>query len=199
MIQIVPYDPAWPEQFEALRAELAAAFGPAALAIDHIGSTAVPGLSAKDVIDIQVTVAALGPELAAALSAAGWVVLEHTHDHVPAGEPEEPAEWEKLVAHQPPGRRRANAHVRVAGRRNQRFALLFRDFLRAHPDARDTIARIKLALARYHADDVEAYYDIKDPVYDLIWGAAQAWAAASQRRPQASSGRRTVASDMGQA
>ena len=77
---------------------------------------------------------------------------------------------------QPAGQRRANIHVRVAGNPNQRYPLLFRDYLRAHPNSARTVELIKRQIARYHADDVEAYYDIKDPVYDLIWDAAQDWA-----------------------
>ncbi|MBS1999041.1 MAG: GrpB family protein, partial [Cyanobacteria bacterium SZAS LIN-2] len=54
-ITIVPYNPAWPAQFEQIAAPLAAALGALAIRIDHIGSTAVPGLAAKDRIDIQLT------------------------------------------------------------------------------------------------------------------------------------------------
>ena len=50
------------------------------------------------------------------------------------------------------------------------------DYLRAHPKSALSVELIKRQIARHHADDIEAYYDIKDPVYDLIWDAAQAWA-----------------------
>lgn len=178
MIEIVDYNPAWPAEFEAIRAALVAALGPLALRVDHIGSTAVPGLSAKDVIDVQVTVAALSPDVVERLRAAGFELREALrYDHVPPGAAETPALWAKYVFGQPPGRRRANIHVRVAGNPNQRYPLLFRDYLRAHPNSAGAIDRVKRALAAHHADDVEAYYDIKDPVYDLIWDAAQEWAA----------------------
>jgi len=184
VITIVPYDPAWPGEFAALRAELADILGPWVLRIDHIGSTSVPGLGAKDVIDVQVTVAELATAIRDALVAAGFQHFpEHSHDHVPAGEDPTPERWAKLTFNQGAGRRRANVHVRVAGRPNQRYALLFRDYLRAHPASRATIERIKRELARHHGDDVEAYYDIKDPVYDLVWDAAQDWAARSEWRP----------------
>ena len=68
-----------------------------------------------------------------------------------------------------------NLHVRAAGKPNQRYPLLFRDYLRAHPDAARTIERIKRELAGRFANDVDAYYAIKDPVYDLVWRAAQGW------------------------
>jgi GrpB-like predicted nucleotidyltransferase (UPF0157 family) len=66
-------------------------------------------------------------------------------------------------------------HVRINGNPNQQYALLFRDYLRTHPNSARTIELIKRELVRRHADDLEAYYDIKDPVYDLIWEAALEW------------------------
>ena len=95
---------------------------------------------------------------------------------MPLGEDDDPRLWAKFFFHQPSGQRHANIHVRAAGNPNQRYPLLFRDYLRAHPNSARTVELIKRQLARYHADDVEAYYDIKDPVYDLIWDAAQEWA-----------------------
>jgi len=176
MIVIHAYDPRWPAEFEIICQELQAALGSLAQRIDHIGSTAVPGLGAKDVIDVQVTVADLSPEIIDRMTAAGFQHQEHRFDHVPPGEDGAPDRWVKMLFNQPEGQRRANIHVRVAGNPNQRYPLLFRDYLRAHPRSAATIERIKRELARYHAEDVEAYYDIKDPVYDLIWDAAQEWA-----------------------
>lgn len=174
MIAIVDYDPIWPAEFDAIRAVLQEALGPLALSIDHIGSTAVPGLGAKDVIDVQVTVAALWPEIAERLGAAGFEQRQELrYDHLPPGADEDPRLWAKLVFVTPAGQRRAHIHVRVAGNPNQRYPLLFRDYLRAHPHSAAAIDRVKRALARRHADDKEAYYDIKDPVYDLVWDAAQ--------------------------
>jgi len=145
--------------------------------IDHIGSTSVPGLGAKDVIDIQVTVQELSPKIIQKMVNAGY---EHrgnlTHDHVPSGENDDPKLWEKFVFVEPQGQRRANIHVRVDGNPNQRYPLLFRDYLRAHPNSARSIELIKREIAKRHADDIETYYDIKDPVYDLIWDAALDWA-----------------------
>jgi GrpB-like predicted nucleotidyltransferase (UPF0157 family) len=67
LAKIVPYSRAWPEEFRRTAAELRCAVGPQALRIDHIGSTAVAGLPVKDVIDIQVAVAALDPAIVAGL------------------------------------------------------------------------------------------------------------------------------------
>lgn len=72
--------------------------------------------------------------------------------------------------------RAANVHVRERGRFNQRFALLCRDFLRAHPVAASAYALIKQRLAVRFPTDSDAYYEIKDPVFDIIIEGANAWA-----------------------
>ncbi len=184
MIVIEPYHPTWPAEFETIRADLMHVLGERAVRIDHIGSTSVPGLGAKDVIDIQITVRALTEDVREDLILAGYGFFHaYNRDHVPRGEPEDPELWQKFLFSQKEGHRRANIHVRVQGNPNQRYPLLFRDYLRAHPNATQTIELIKQQLARYHADDVEAYYDIKDPVYDLIWEAAKEWAAFTEYVP----------------
>jgi GrpB-like predicted nucleotidyltransferase (UPF0157 family) len=179
-IVIAAYNPLWPQAFETIRSSLQAILGALALRIDHIGSTSVPGLGAKDVIDVQITVQALTTEIRQKLVDAGYKYREaNSYDHVPLGEDEDPRLWAKFCFVQPAGQRRAHIHVRVAGNPNQRYPLLFRDYLRGHPNSARTVELIKRRLARYNAEDVEAYYAIKDPVYDLIWDAAQEWARAT--------------------
>jgi GrpB-like predicted nucleotidyltransferase (UPF0157 family) len=179
MITIVPYRSTWPREFEAIAADLRAALGPLALRIDHIGSTAVPGLAAKDVIDVQVAVAALEPAIIEALVVRGYLSRpEITGDHLPPGMIERPDAWAKRYVQQREPRP-IHVHIRVYGRANMRYALLFRDYLRAHPTAMEAYAQIKQALAHYHAEDVDAYYAVKDPVCDIIIAAAEQWAAAS--------------------
>ena len=175
-IVIHPYNPMWPAAFEAIRTQLAATLGSLALRIDHIGSTSVPNLGAKDIIDIQITVADLSDEVVERLVAAGYNRRVPMRDHVPRGEDPAPILWEKRLFTERAGERRANIHIRKRGNPNQRYALLFRDYLRVHPNSAETVELIKHEIAKRHADDVEAYYDIKDPVYDLIWDAAQDWA-----------------------
>jgi GrpB-like predicted nucleotidyltransferase (UPF0157 family) len=144
----------------------------------------VPGLGAKDVIDVQVTVQELSPKIIHKMINVGY---EHsgniTHDHVPLGEDEDPRLWEKFFFNQPQGKRRANIHVRVNGNPNQLYPLVFRDYLRAHPNSARSIELIKREIAKRHADDIKAYYDIKDPVYDLIWDAALDWAKYMNWKP----------------
>ncbi|HEY6041809.1 MAG TPA: GrpB family protein [Anaerolineae bacterium] len=186
-IIIVPYKPAWRDEFSALGGTLRRALGQLALRIDHIGSTAVPGLAAKDRIDIQVTVAELAGEVEQALNRIGYKrIVRLTQDHLPPGSNDDPREWSKWVFEPPPGQRPTNLHVRVAGRPNQRYALLFRDYLRAHPATAEAYARVKSALANYHGDDVQAYYDVKDPVCDIIIAGAEDWARTTRWEPGAS-------------
>lgn len=184
MIVIHSYRPTWPDEFETIRASLLEILGPTAQRIDHIGSTSVPGLGAKDVIDVQITVAELTPAITQKLIRAGYRYWQAAaYDHVPFGEDGTPGLWAKLFFYQPEGERRANVHVRIDGNLNQRYALLFRDYLRAHPNSVRTVELIKRELVRYHAHDEDAYYDIKDPVYDLIWDAAQEWARYTNWQP----------------
>ncbi len=184
MILIVPYDEQWPSEFARLAAPLRQALGELAVSVDHIGSTAVPGLDAKDVIDIQVTVRELSPAIEAALATIGYTRWpDITGDHHPPGWTGPDDEWEKQFYRPPAGERPTNLHVRVEGRANQRYALLFRDYLRTHPGASGAYALIKQQLARYHPDDWDAYYDIKDPACDLIWSGAEEWAQRTNWQP----------------
>ena len=75
-------------------------------------------------------------------------------------------------------------HVRIDGHPNQQYALLFRDYLRAHPKSARSVELIKREIAKRHAEGLEAYYDIKDPVYDLLWAAAQEWSRYIGWKPQ---------------
>ena len=102
-VAIVDYDPTWPDQFEQLATALRRHLGDAVLAIDHIGSTAVPGLAAKDIIDIQVSVADLADadRLAPAFQQAGYTASRYRLDHQPAGDTSDPAQWGKRLWQSP--------------------------------------------------------------------------------------------------
>ncbi|MFL5778226.1 MAG: GrpB family protein [Chloroflexota bacterium] len=172
----VDYDPTWPDEFEAVAARLQAALGERALRIDHIGSTAVPGLIAKDIIDVQVTVESFDG-IAEPVEAAGFEDLPWIRgDHRPPGTDVPDDELGKLFfeLHQP---RRVNLHVRLAGRFNQRYPLLCRDYLRAHPGAAAAYGAVKRALAEIVRGDVDAFYAVKNPVFDILMAGAEDWAA----------------------
>ena len=180
MITITPYQSNWPTEFVRIGGGLREALGDLALRIDHIGSTAVPGLAAKDVIDVQVTARSLDPAIEEALRGIGYLRLAHiTRDHVPPGHADDASQWTKWFYKGPAAERPVNLHVRLEGRPNQRYALLFRDYLRAHPPIAAAYAQIKLAMVTHGIADQDAYYDIKDPVCDIIIAGAEAWATGT--------------------
>ncbi|MBN2148667.1 MAG: GrpB family protein [Anaerolineales bacterium] len=188
MVDIIPYQSRWPGEFHQIASVLRRGLGDLALRIDHIGSTSVPGLAAKDVMDIQITVAALDQALDAAMSALGYTRrLGIQLDHRPAGVEVPDSEWEKWNFDPPPGQRRTHTHVRLQGQANQRYPLLFRDYLRAHPPTAESYAELKRRLA-LHLRDPAMYPEVKDPAVDLIYWAAQEWAAAIHWQPGPSDG-----------
>jgi GrpB-like predicted nucleotidyltransferase (UPF0157 family) len=183
--KIEPYSDAWPYDFARIAKLLRSTLGDRALRIDHIGSTSVPHLDAKDTVDIQVTVADLDD--AQPLLAAGFQEFLVPGDHRPPGEDGPEEDWQKRLFFQPDHERRSNIHVRVRGRRNQRYALLFRDYLRVHRQAADAYAELKRRLAA-ELRDYGTYAEVKDPACDLIAVAAEDWAAAVGWAPGPSDG-----------
>jgi GrpB-like predicted nucleotidyltransferase (UPF0157 family) len=176
-LEILPYQSRWPQEFATLAASLRQALGELALRIDHIGSTSVPNLPAKDIIDIQVTVAHFDERLVTALAPLGYTLrAEVMSDHLPPAFQGSVSEWEKRYFRPPPGQRPTHLHVRAQGRANQRYALLFRDYLRNHPAAAAGYAELKRRLAAYCKTDHASYADLKDPVCDVIIAAAEEWA-----------------------
>jgi GrpB-like predicted nucleotidyltransferase (UPF0157 family) len=142
MIKIVPYDWSWPAQFEAEAANLRDAMGNLALRIDHVGSTAVPGLAAKPVIDIQISVASL-----ASMSLYSGALSQLGYSHVPLGPfglvyPffQKPAAWPSTH----------HVHLCVRGSEQERVHLAFRDYLRTHPAVAAEYLNLKRNLAAAH-------------------------------------------------
>jgi len=183
MPEIFPYNPNWPASFQSIASDLRQALGDLALRIDHIGSTSVPGLAAKDRIDIQVTVNALTDELRTSLKGQGYsqwrdLIL----DHVPPGADPADKEWEKWLFVIREDQYSANIHIRIQGRSNQRYPLLFRDYLRIHSATAQAYAELKRRLAANLADP-QTYTDVKDPAVDLIYLAAEDWASITGWRP----------------
>jgi GrpB-like predicted nucleotidyltransferase (UPF0157 family) len=167
-VEVVDYDPIWPERFAQWRERLRATLGDAAWPIEHIGSTAVPGLPAKPVIDIEVAVPDLADEPAylPAIEAIGVPLrsrdYEHRYFRPPAGEP-----------------RVVQIHVAAAGSDWVRDHLLFRDYLRATPQARDDYAAVKRLMAERYRDDRLAYTEGKTTfILDALTNAEQ-WALAT--------------------
>jgi GrpB-like predicted nucleotidyltransferase (UPF0157 family) len=175
-VTVHPYDPAWAGRGRELAATLRAAMGPLALRVEHVGSTAIPGMAAKPVLDLQVSVADLDEAAAAfdgPLAAHGLTRSAYEQDHVPAGLDDPPGRWVKRLWGGPG----VHLHCRLAGSPNERLALLFRDWFRAHPAAVPAYGRVKEVLAA--AVEARAYPEVKDPVVDLVGAVAEEWAAAT--------------------
>lgn len=184
-VTVVPHKPGWPEQAAALAAELRKRLGPLAERVEHIGSTSIPGMAAKDILDMQVSVADLDEAAAAfagPLAALGFESLAYCHDHVPAGRTDDPERWAKRYWRRRGPRGDVNLHVRRTGSPNERLALLFRDWFRSHPAAVPGYAMFKTELAR-DAGDIDRYTDIKDCVVDVVVSVAEEWAAATGWHP----------------
>jgi GrpB-like predicted nucleotidyltransferase (UPF0157 family) len=183
MPTILPYQPTWASEFLALAKIIRDSLGDLAQRIDHIGSTAVPGLAAKDIIDILVTVAQLAPAVEAAFNTVGFQRnTDIDHDHQPPGERLPAGSWSKWLFKPPADLRPVNVHVRLSGHPNQRYALLFRDYFRSHPATAQSYAELKLRLAQNLADP-QTYPDMKDPAVDLIFFAAEDWVASTGWQP----------------
>jgi GrpB-like predicted nucleotidyltransferase (UPF0157 family) len=187
-IAVDDYDPDWPRRADALITAVLAVSAGAVRRVEHIGSTAIPAMAAKNVIDLQASVADLdraAEVLDAPLTTMGFERTPYEHDHIPAGMVDDPERWGKRVwvrRDHPDGD--VNLHMRVVGSPNERLALLFRDWFRAHPDAVPAYATFKRALAAEVAG-IDAYSDIKDPVVDLVTTVAETWAAVTDWSPQA--------------
>jgi GrpB-like predicted nucleotidyltransferase (UPF0157 family) len=191
-IVVAGYDPKWRDAGAALAAGIRDGLAPLAKQVEHIGSTSIPGMAAKPILDLQASVTdlsetddAFGPWL----TRHGFARTPYQRDHVPAGIDDDPGRWTKrLWARRDHADPDANLHVRLLGSPNERLALLFRDWFRSHPEAVPAYARFKRALAR-EVPDVGVYSDVKDPVVDLVIAIAEPWAAATGWQPRVTSGR----------
>jgi dephospho-CoA kinase len=168
-------DATWPAQAARLLARVRHAVGDAAATLDHIGSTSVPGLVAKDVVDLQVGVASLedadAPDFVEAMAAAGFVRQSgEWYDNGKHG-----TTWPKRFHGSCDPGRVAHVHVREVGSPGWEWALLFRDWLRAEPDERAVYASMKTDLAARVAS-IDAYADAKEPWFDAADARARAWA-----------------------
>jgi dephospho-CoA kinase len=196
-VRLTPADPTWAEQAQRIIARLTTACGGKALRIDHIGSTAVPGLDARDVIDIQVTVESLAvaDELADALLAAGYPRMDDVTSDVAKPDTRstverynhgtDPALWHKRIHGAADPGRPAHVHLRVDGWPNQQFALLFVDWLRANAGVRDEYLTVKQkATASLPADaSVAEYTEAKEAWLRDAYRRAWIWAESVGWRP----------------
>lgn len=163
---ITPYDSEWPKTFEIERQRLDALIG--AVCIDHIGSTSVPGLAAKPIIDMLVSVKSLVSldKQAEVLRTAGY---DYLGEYGLAGR-------RYLRRQAPDGTRTHHIHVYQQGDANLRRHVVFRDYLRSHAHERDAYAAVKIALIETGGDR-KAYQSGKDAFVAQLEQRALAWAA----------------------
>jgi GrpB-like predicted nucleotidyltransferase (UPF0157 family) len=149
-VVVVPYEEEWPKLFNDVGRRLRYELGDLVLRVDHVGSTSVPGLDAKPVIDVQVSVASFEAldAFRLPLERAGFVYRPG-------------AELTKRCFRERPGDRRTHVHVRRAGSFNEQFALLFRDFLRSHPGRAASYAALKYSLAAKFSTPEQRYEYVK--------------------------------------
>jgi GrpB-like predicted nucleotidyltransferase (UPF0157 family) len=163
-IVIEDYDPAWTARFEQVDAALRQALGESARRIEHFGSTAVPGLGAKGIVDVLVTVddaddeAAYGPRL----QQAGFAIRLRQPGHRMFRTPDQDV----------------HVHVFTEGSDAARIRLLFRDWLRHDADDRRLYEDTKRALARQEWEATNDYSTAKGEVVAEILGRAQQWERA---------------------
>ncbi|WP_429912040.1 GrpB family protein [Glycocaulis sp.] len=188
-IDVIAYEPRWVEEGLSHAEAVAAALGPLALRVDHVGSTAVPGLAAKDVIDIQALVMRLEDEgIIAAMLGAGYRFRDsNTYD---PPHPESPPalgedDWRKLYFREAKGARRVHIHIRRNGAAAARNALLLRDFLRDDVPSRRDYGEFKMALAVKTRKDRDAYQAIKRPFISIALRSAESWAELTRWVPGA--------------
>lgn len=178
---LVESDPAWPAQAERLLSRVRAAAGDKAVRADHVGSTAVPGLPAKDTLDLQLTVRSLADAdlVSESLSDAGFVRADGHWFDQPQDDATAPELWDKRFHYGADPQRPVNLHVRSDAGPAWRLALLFRDWLRANPAEVRVYADIKQRLARAHAGDASSlnYSEEKQSWVDAAFVRAERWAA----------------------
>lgn len=162
-VTLVAYDPSWPELYAREERRIRAALGARALRVEHVGSTSVPGLAAKPIVDVVLQVADSGDEPAwlPDLEAAGYVLRIREPDFL-----------EHRMLRGPDTK--VNLHVYSDGCAEVARMLLFRDWMRAHDDERELYERTKRTLAARTWDRVQSYADAKSDVVGEILARAEA-------------------------
>ena len=186
-LTLVDPDPAWPAEAARLVSRIEVALGERAVSVDHIGSTSVPGLLAKDVIDLQVGVRHLGdaddPGFVDAMEQRGFIrvpgnTLDQAH---PAGSA--PDSWRKRFHGSADPGRSAHVHVRTTGSPGWELALLLRDWLRDDAGAREAYAADKRRLAEV-VESTSAYAAAKQPWFAAAYVPAREWARRTGWQPR---------------
>ncbi|OLF10110.1 dephospho-CoA kinase [Actinophytocola xinjiangensis] len=168
------YDPAWSAQAERLIARIRAGIGDPSARVDHIGSTSVPGLPARDIIDLQLTVESLdqADAFAEPLAAAGFPLAPH----VSQDEPQDPDDRGKRLHESADPGRLAQVHLRVKGSPGWRLALLFPAWIRGEEGVLEEYRGVKERLSALYEGDTERYEEAKEAWFAEGASRAQEWA-----------------------
>jgi GrpB-like predicted nucleotidyltransferase (UPF0157 family) len=162
-VVISDYDPEWPREFERLRTRALEALGELAVEVEHVGSTAVPGLAAKSVIDLDVVVRS-ATDVAEAIRRLGSVGYGHQGDLGAPG---------RHAFAYPEGEPRHHLYVVVEGNAAHNAHIRFRDHLRRHPEDARTYAELKRALAASCGGDWAVYTEAKSEFIERILSDAR--------------------------
>ncbi|SFK14612.1 GrpB family protein [Brevibacillus centrosporus] len=171
--RISEYDPRWKSLFREVASRLRESLGDSAVRIDHVGSTSVAGLAAKPIIDIQISVRNYDDisTYQTKIENVGFVLREENPDRT------------KRYFREIPGNRRTHVHVREAGSYSEQVTLLFRDFLRAHPDDCLRYAQEKHRLMELYRGERPKYVEGKGPIVWDILQKAHNWSQEIGWRP----------------
>lgn len=176
---MLPYQRRWAEEGSTLVQRLTD-LAPGAIGIDHIGSTSVPGLAAKDCLDAMIRVDSLESVDLDGLVSSGFRERPEVWSR---SESIDGVSIPKRVFAPSVGGRAVNVHVRLDGSATSRFALLFRDYLRADEVSRDAWGDFKLRLAE-SVTNIYAYGQIKQTAYPLLMRLAEQWAETAPWEPR---------------
>jgi dephospho-CoA kinase len=174
---LVRYDQTWREQARRLCARVAFAAGRYGVGVEHTGSTAIPGIRAKDVIDLQLAVGSLddADTIRSALEDAGFPRPPGRWVDRPKPVDPDPAHWQKRFHGSADPGRTVHLHIREHGSPGWRYALLFRDWLRAEPGEATAYEAEKMRLASMH-ETTGAYAEAKEPWFEAALPRAEEWA-----------------------
>ena len=175
-IVVSDYDPAWPWMFEEERTRVQDALGSLAVTIEHVGSTAVPGLAAKPIIDLLVSVRDLDGACASCIAPLAALGYRYMHEYEP---------WlpgELLFRKGVPGPWTHHVHIVEPGGRRWEELVLIRDELRSDPELARAYANLKQALALVFEDDIAGYRDAKRPFLEAVLAKARSESAGAATR-----------------
>ncbi len=177
--QLVPYDERWPATAERIIDRICYVLGERAPEMEHIGSTSVPGLPARDVIDLQLGVADLrdadDPDFVRTLTELGFPRSQGNSMDTPKDLLPDPSLWIKRYHGSSDPHRAVHLHVRELQSAGWQYAMLQRDWLRSDGAAREDYLAEKQRLIA-NVDSGDAYREQKEPWFNAVWPRMQAWA-----------------------